>query len=160
MRNALLLTAFVLAGGALPLQSMARSPTGQVVYPAKGQSAKQADQDRYECHDWAREQSGFDPTQAPPPASSTPSGSAQPSGAMVRGAAGGAAVAELADRDAGKGAATGLLGSALRQRAQQQQTLSAEQQRAAQQQAARLQQRSTYDRGFGACMEARGYVVK
>lgn len=160
MRHPLFVLAFALAGSTLSVPSIARSPTGQVVYPAKGQSAKQADQDRYECHDWAREQSGFDPTQVPPPAPSTPAGATQQTGAMARGAAGGAAVAELADRDAGKGAATGLLGAALRQRAQQQQTSTAEQQRAAQQQAARLQQRSTYDRGFGACLEARGYVVK
>ena len=34
------------------------------IYPRNGQSQKQQDQDRYECHDWAVNQSGFDPTQA------------------------------------------------------------------------------------------------
>ncbi len=34
------------------------------VYPRNGQSQKQQDKDRYECHAWAMEQSGFDPTQA------------------------------------------------------------------------------------------------
>jgi hypothetical protein len=33
-------------------------------------------------------------------------------------------------------------------------------QQAAQQQAARTTQRSSYERAFGACMEARGYVVR
>jgi len=33
-------------------------------YPLKGQSAEQQSQDRYECHRWAVEQSGFDPTSA------------------------------------------------------------------------------------------------
>jgi hypothetical protein len=32
------------------------------VYPAAGQSAEQTDQDRYECHVWASDQSGYDPT--------------------------------------------------------------------------------------------------
>jgi len=32
-------------------------------YPKNGQSAEQQEQDRYECHRWAAEQSGFDPTQ-------------------------------------------------------------------------------------------------
>lgn len=166
MRHPLLLLALGLAAGSLHAQSAARGPTGQVVYPAREQSARQAEQDRFECHEWARQQSGFDPTQAVPataaaPAPTTAAGTS-PGGAMVQGAAGGAAVAELADRDAGKGAAAGLIGAALRQRMQQPQreAASAEQQRAMQQQAARAQQRGTYERGFGACMEARGYIVK
>jgi hypothetical protein len=32
------------------------------VYPAAGQSEEQTAQDRYECHTWAAEQTGFDPT--------------------------------------------------------------------------------------------------
>jgi hypothetical protein len=32
------------------------------VYPAAGQSEEQTAQDRYECHVWAVEQTGFDPT--------------------------------------------------------------------------------------------------
>jgi hypothetical protein len=34
------------------------------VYPRNGQSQKQQDKDRYECHAWAMDQSGFDPTLA------------------------------------------------------------------------------------------------
>jgi hypothetical protein len=33
-----------------------------VVYPAKGQSPEQLDRDRYECHNWAVKQTGFDPS--------------------------------------------------------------------------------------------------
>ena len=33
------------------------------VYPSKGQSEKQRDLDRYECHQWALEQTDYDPTQ-------------------------------------------------------------------------------------------------
>jgi hypothetical protein len=34
------------------------------VYPRKGQSAEQEAKDRYECHRWAVDQTGFDPTTA------------------------------------------------------------------------------------------------
>jgi hypothetical protein len=33
-----------------------------IVYPAAGQSEEQIDKDRYECHRWALDESGFDPT--------------------------------------------------------------------------------------------------
>src|SRR6266446_9028403 len=32
------------------------------IYPAKGQSQAQQDKDRYECHSWAVQQTGFDPS--------------------------------------------------------------------------------------------------
>lgn len=35
-----------------------------IAYPAYGQSAQQQDQDRYQCHRWAVDQSGFDPATA------------------------------------------------------------------------------------------------
>jgi hypothetical protein len=147
-----------------------------VIYPAKGQSAKQQDQDRYECHTWARGQSGFDPTQAPQSAApaqsaaatTTPSPSGAPVSGMAAGAMGGAAVAELTHHDAGRGAAAGAIGGAVIQRVKQQQAAQQQQakQQAAQQQASqqqasvRSQQRATYERAMGACMEGRGYTVK
>lgn len=163
----------------VPLQTAAPA----VIYPARGQSERQQDQDRYECHAWARGQSGgYDPTQPPalptPPANtattapatapstSTPGGGA--AGGMAAGAMGGAAVAELTRHDPGHAAAAGALGGALIQRVRQSQ---ATQQQAARQQAAqqasmqppgaaREQQRSTYERALGACMEGRGYTVR
>ena len=33
------------------------------IYPKNGQSAAQQAADRYECHNWAKSQTGFDPTQ-------------------------------------------------------------------------------------------------
>jgi hypothetical protein len=150
--------------------------TAPVIYPAKGQSAKQQDQDRYECHTWARGQSGFDPTQAPQSAApaqsaaatTTPSPSGAPVSGMAAGAMGGAAVAELTHHDAGRGAAAGAIGGAVIQRVKQQQAAQQQQakQQAAQQQASqqqasvRSQQRATYERAMGACMEGRGYTVK
>ena len=54
------------------------------IYPTKGQSPEQQNRDRYECHTWAVQQTGFDPmnvqvaqapaTAAPPPAQEAPQG--------------------------------------------------------------------------------------
>lgn len=139
--------------------------TTPVIYPAKGQSAQQLDKDKYECHDWARRQSGFDPTQAQAaaatPATGTAQGSGNAAGGMAAGAMGGAAVAELSHHDAGRGAAIGALGAAALTRAKQAQARQQQQQQQAQQQqAARAQQRSVYERSFAACLEARGYSVR
>ena len=142
-----------------------------VIYPAKGQSASQQDQDKYQCHGWAKQQSGFDPLQPAPTTSTTANTATQQPGAtqaaaggFVKGAAVGAAVGELAHNDAGRGAAAGALGGVVLQGVEQRQAAQAQQQQqqqqAAQQQAARNQQKATFDRAFGACMEARGYVVK
>src|ERR1700727_1152820 len=34
------------------------------VYPANGQTPEQTDRDRYECHNWAVQQTGVDPSRA------------------------------------------------------------------------------------------------
>jgi hypothetical protein len=144
-----------------PLPAHATS-AGPVLYPTKGQSVKTQDQDKYECYDWAKGQSGFDPAQGPAPA---PSGSpttttSSSTNTMVQGALGAAAIAELSNHNAGKGAAAGALGATVFDRVKQRQQAQAGNSQAAQQQAARSQQQSTYGRAFGACMEGRGYVVK
>jgi hypothetical protein len=36
------------------------------IYPRQGQTEKQQDNDRYECHRWAANQTHYDPTQPPP----------------------------------------------------------------------------------------------
>jgi hypothetical protein len=52
--------------------------TDLFVYPKNDQNAEQQARDRYECHRWARDQSGFDPTQPAgvPAAASTPAAGA------------------------------------------------------------------------------------
>ncbi|MGB8326599.1 MAG: DUF6515 family protein [Steroidobacteraceae bacterium] len=46
-------------------------PSDEVfVYPKNGQSEEQTNRDRYECHRWAADQTGFDPTQSAGGASS------------------------------------------------------------------------------------------
>src|SRR5215831_21128111 len=54
----------VVAIVALLLLALARPSLAQdiYVYPAKGQSQEQQDRDRYECHSWAVQQTGFDPS--------------------------------------------------------------------------------------------------
>jgi len=158
-------------------------PTAQAAvfaYPAQGQSQQKQAKDRLECHEWAVNQTGFNPnTMASSGGYSSPPPRAE-SGLFGRGRYGeGGAVA-----DAGKGAAIGLLGGAIagdaskgaaigalggtlfggikrssrdheRQQWEQQQQMQRQQdqQRAAQGQ-------DTYDRALGLCLGARGYQVQ
>ena len=117
------------------------------VYPAKGQSPEQQQKDQYECHQWAVQQTGFDPSQ--PVEQSVPRHSA------MRGAARGAALGAVGGAiggDAGKGAAIGAavggLGTVMRDRQANQ----------AQQQAYENSSNG-YDRAYGACLRGRGYTV-
>jgi hypothetical protein len=132
----------------------------QFVYPAKGQSAEQQKKDEYQCHQWAVQQTGFDPSKpsapaaAPKPAT-TPSGTTP--GAGVRGAARGAVVGEIVGDDAGTGAAAGA--AAARAQSRRQNAAQAQQQQAAAQQAQSGQQ-ATYAKARAACLEGRGYSVK
>ena len=130
-----------------------------IVFPGKGQSDQQMEQDKLSCYQWAKGQTGFDPMQAPTAAAPPPS----QKGGVVRGGAGGAlagaAIGAIAG-DAGKGAAIGaasggMIGGVRQHRGNQ------EQEAAAQQQAAGAEaQRATYNRAWGACMEGKGYTVK
>ncbi len=139
-------------------------------YPARGQSAQQQDRDKYECHTWAVQQSGFDPS-APgvPPhlridvdAGGPPSGAGVAMGAMT-GAVLGAAVSP--PWQAGPGALLGALtgaaigGIAESAAAQQRQERMAAAAQDAE--AARLERRaSDYRRAMSACLEGRGYNVR
>lgn len=137
-----------------------------IIYPAKGQSPDQQNRDRYDCHTWAVQQTGFDPTK-PQTAQPAPPPQQAPQGGVVKGAARGAAVGAVGGAiagDAGKGAAvgaaTGGLVGGMKRRDQQAQAAQAQSQTAAQQQAALSQQQAGYNRALGACLEGRGYTVK
>jgi hypothetical protein len=161
-RKALLVLGFYLAAlfhGTALAQEM-------FIYPTKGQSPEQQNRDRYECHTWAVQQTGFDPTK-PQAAQPAPPPQQAPQGGVVRGAARGAAVGAVGGAiagDAGKGAAigaaTGGLIGGMRRRDQQAQQAQAQQQYAQQQQATLSQQQAEYNRALGACLEGRGYTVK
>lgn len=159
MATVLAVAVLVSAGPALAQQIF--------VYPQRGQSPEQQQRDRFECHQWAVQQSGFDPASprmaqaAPPPA--PPSGG--PS--AVRGAARGAAIGAVGGAiggDAGKGAAIGAATGALfggMRKADEQARYQQQQQAYAQQQhAASAQASSAYTRALGACLQGRGYTVQ
>lgn len=127
------------------------------VYPSKGQTKEQQEQDEFSCYKWAKEQTGFDPNQPMQQAAAPP-----PQGGAARGAARGAAVGAIGGAiggDAGKGAAigagVGAAGGAARRR-------QAEQQQAAAQEKAKQAYNADvagYKRAFSACMTGRGYTV-
>lgn len=163
-----------------PPQKTISSYLGLHAFPAKNQAAEQQQQDEMACYGWAKQDSSFDPlaaltaqqssTPAPPPPSATP----QTQGAGVKGAAGGAATGAVVGAiagDAGKGAEAGAAAGAIagrrrtrRAEKQAEQQAQQKQQQQAQQQAqakAQTQQKlDGFKKGFGACMEAKGYVVK
>jgi hypothetical protein len=136
------------------------------IYPNKGQSQKQQDKDKYECYNWAKQQTGFDPM-AQPTATAPPPTQEASRGGVVRGAGRGALVGVAAGAiggDAGKGAAIGAVAGGLlggmRRRDQARQEAQAQDQWANQQAANYQHNRSNYNRAFSSCMEGRGYTVK
>jgi hypothetical protein len=141
-------------------------PQKVFVYPTNGQSPQQTDRDRYECHVWAVQQTGVDPSRpgtnpsarvivqpATPPGANTASGAITGAilGTLIGGPNNGGAGFIL-------GAATGaVIGSAADANAQAQakQTQAQINQAAAQGQA----QADAYRRALSACLEGRGYTV-
>jgi len=131
----------------------------QFVYPARGQSPAQQQEDTYQCSIWATQQTGFNPTvPAPLPQASAP----PPPGMFGRPLLGGAAVGAIGGAiggNAGAGAAIGagvgaLFGGIRRHRYAQEQEYNADQQTAAY-----LNQRTAYTRAQYACLTGRGYSV-
>jgi hypothetical protein len=141
-------------------------PSRIFVYPAQGQSPDQLERDRYECHLWAVQQTGFDPSRAGVPAGqrvvvepATPPGAGTAVGAIA-GAILGAALA--GPRDAGFGAVFGgitgaAVGSASDANAQAQANY--EQARLDQGYAQGAVAASNYRRAISACLDARGYRI-
>jgi len=167
LRSAMLLTLLLTANSAV----LAAQP---IVYPAKGQSPELQQRDEAECDVWAVRATGIDPrelaskplnVQSPTPPASSENG--ERARGTARGAVGGAAIGAIAG-DAGKGAAVGAVlglmrgGQQSRQRqAQEQKAYEQQQSRARQQaQSERQAQMDTYYRGYGACLEGRGYSIK
>jgi hypothetical protein len=128
------------------------------VYPKPGQSQEAFAKDQNECHGWAQQQSGVNPSQqvavaAPPPQQ----------GGAVSGAARGAAVGAIGGAiggDAGKGAAIGATVGAVGGRMRQNQANRANAQAAQQAQAQQSQNLQRYEQAYGTCLSGRGYSVK
>jgi hypothetical protein len=137
------------------------------VFPSKGQSQDQMERDKYDCYQWAKKQTGFDPMQRPQ-ATASPPAEEPAQGGLFRGAARGAAVGAVAGGiardDAGKGAAAGAAGGAMiggmRRREQRKRQEYRQQQYAEQQAAQYNQRRGEYNRAYSACLEGKGYTVR
>jgi hypothetical protein len=137
-----------------------------IVFPAKGQSNDQMEQDKFSCYTWAKNETGFDPM-APPTATAPPPQKEAQQGGVVRGAARGALVGVAAGAiagDAGKGAAIGAAGGGLlggMRRGDQRRREEHNQKQWEQDQTRQYsQKRSTYNRAYSACLEGKGYTVK
>ncbi len=130
------------------------------VYPAKGQSAEKMSQDKYECYNWAKGQTGYDPQAAAqsgqtqqPQQPSTGAGRGAAKGAAA-GAVGGA-IAGNAGKGAAVGAGVGAMGGAHKRRKEEQQAQQQQQQAQAQNQ----QLMANFNKAQSACLTGRGYTV-
>jgi hypothetical protein len=169
--------------GALPLMAMvslsacvtgpprtvavaAPPPQKIFVYPTNGQSPEQTDRDRYECHVWAVQQTGVDPSRADanPYERVVVQPAAPPGSNTAAGAIGGAILGALiaGPRNAGAGlilgGATGaIVGSAADANNQQQARMTQAQlnQSASEGRA----HADAYRRALGACLQGRGYTI-
>lgn len=143
------------------------------VYPAQGQSDKQLDRDRYECHKWSVTQSGYDPSAAPAqPAAYQPVSMVRlpPRGidtvaGVISGAFTGAVLAGPYDTSEGAmiGAIAGGIMGAITESARRKEAgqINAHQVSQSQAERTRLETRaSNYRRAISACLEGRGYTVK
>jgi hypothetical protein len=149
------------------------SSLGVIVFPAKNQTPAQQTSDEGTCYAWAKTNTGIDPMAPPQQAAVQPTQDPSTAGqgsrvrGAARGAAAGAAIGAIAG-DAGKGAAIGattgtFAGGAAKRNAEAQaaqQKQQAEANAAQQTQAAAAQQKATFNKGFSACMEGKGYTTK
>ena len=137
-----------------------------IVYPAKGQSNEQMEKDKFDCYQWAKGQTGFDPMAPPTPSSPPPQQQTSKANAG-RGAVGGAALGSLiggiADGNWGHGAAYGAIAGGLfgayKKHEQEEANTQAQDQWSQQQAQQYQQQRYNYNRAYKACLEGRGYTV-
>jgi hypothetical protein len=143
------------------LAASAHAQSAPIVYPSAGQSMDQQGRDESECRNWATQQTGIYPNQAPP---AYYGNSYQQQGAPVlRGAARGAALGAVGGAiggDAGKGAAigagVGATAGVIRKNQARRQEAQVNDQAAAQYQA----DMGRYNQAFAVCMQGRGYAVR
>jgi hypothetical protein len=141
-----------------PFQA-AHAQSAPIVYPSAGQSMDQQARDETDCRNWATQQTGVYPYQAPP----TYYGNTDQGMPVVGGAARGAALGAVGGAiggDAGKGAAigagVGATAGLIRKNRDRRQQAQMNDQAMAQYQA----DLGRYNQAFAACMQGRGYVVR
>ncbi|MGA9027650.1 MAG: hypothetical protein WB440_16470 [Steroidobacteraceae bacterium] len=139
-------------------------PPKVFVYPANGQSPEQLERDRYECHVWAVQQTGVDPSREDARPYERVVVQPAPGAGTVTGAIGGAILGSIiaGPRAAGAGAlfggATGAIVGASADANAQAQAQQAQGQ-ISQRQASDMARAQSYRRAIGACLEGRGYTV-
>ena len=156
------------APAAAPAAGPLSSSLGVYVFPAKGQAPEQQSNDETACFGWAKTQTGIDPMAIKPQVAATtqPSSTSNAgSGAVAKGAVGGAvmgtevgAIAGNTGKGAAIGATMGVFSGAGAKHQAKQQAAAQQQQQAAQ--ASVAEQKGTYNRAFAACLEGKGYTVK
>ena len=141
------------------------------VYPSKGQTAEETNRDKFECHEWAKQQTGIDPHRV---ATAVQPKQVEQRGGLFRGAARGATLGVIGGAiggDAGKGAAIGAVTGAIFggvERAQRQEEEAEWQRQHQSMQNYQMQEqhnyaaqaKGQYDFVLKACLENRGYTVK
>lgn len=138
------------------------------VYPANGQSDRQLDRDRYECHGWSVKQSGYDPSlqsATPRPQSQvvvTPPDHRGAVNGAVAGAIIGASVSGHHDSAEGAlvGAVAGAMIGAVSDVSRAREAAGHTSRQSATGQARLEKQAYDYRRAISACLEGRGYTVK
>lgn len=130
------------------------------IFPKEGQSQAQQDKDRGECHVWAVNEAGYDPTTAGPSAQaktqSELGGAAK--GAVV-GAAGGAIIGAIAG-DTGAGAAIGAAAGGLFNGFRRRDHNNKARAEASAQNQQSDRARAEYQRALTACLNGKGYTVQ
>jgi len=148
-------TGFCLALGLLVATGQANAADVDLaaleVVPERGQSADQARRDRYECHNWAVDQTGGAPIASDAPIADE--AKAERTGRILNGASIGAALGGLIRSVQGKNPSHGILGGAAVGAAVGATTARRDSD-AAEDSAA-----SDYLRALSACLEGRGYRV-
>lgn len=142
------------------LATPAHAQSAPIVYPGAGQSMDQQARDESDCRNWATQQTGIYPNQAPPAYYGNSYQQPAPVlGGAARGAALGAVGGAIAG-DAGKGAAigagVGATAGLIRRNQARRQEAQINQQAAAQYQA----DMGRYNQAFAVCMQGRGYAVR
>jgi hypothetical protein len=139
------------------------SSVGLFVFPSNGQSSEQQSKDDYECYNWAKDQSDYDPIN--PPVVETVAAKTGPDGSAfrgaLRGAARGAVLGEVIDDESRKGAQIGATAGAMSAKSHSRRN--AQQQASQTNNANAMSQQALVDnfkKAASICLEAKDYAVK
>ncbi len=133
-----------------------------MIFPNNDQSSEQQDQDKYDCYNWAKDQSGFDPM-APATATEPPPQQAAQKGGAGRGLVRGAAVGAVfgsSSSDTKKAAGAGMAIGGMRRQDQKRKEQQAREQWEREQVQIYTENRNRYNRGYAACLEGKNYTVR